>query len=196
MRLIGLTGRSGSGKSTFARAAIEKNIPVMDCDSVYAGLTNTPGPLQDALKEQFGPVVIADGKLNRPLLRSLVFGDQKALDALNGITAFYMKQAIDDFCASLPEDTPFVILDAPTLFETGLDAICDTIVGVIAPDALLLQRIMARDGIDEAAAYARLSNQHPNSFFLAHCDRVLWNDGTLEELQANSLSLLASLTEP
>lgn len=184
-RLIGLTGRSGAGKSTAGDCARELGIPVLDCDALYRQMTSSPTDCLRAIGETFGEEAVRGGVLNRPVLREKVFSDRDELKKLNAITAHYMEQEIRRLLETDPAfcDGSEVLLDAPTLFESGLDAICERVLCVTAPEEDCVRRICLRDGIAPSAARTRLSQQHTDAFFAAHCDVVLHNDGTEEEFR-------------
>lgn len=196
-RLIGLTGRSGAGKSTAGDCARSMGIPVLDCDELYRKMTSAPTDCLRAIGDTFGEEAIRGGRLNRPFLRSVVFSDREALEKLNRITAQYMEK---ELFLLLREDAAFrstdmVLLDAPTLFESGLNVLCDRILCVTAPEALAVERIRLRDGIDEDAARARLAQQHDDAFFDAHCDVMLRNDKTPEDFRKDVCEALERLRQ-
>lgn len=196
MRIIGLTGRSGSGKSTVCEAAKKRNIPVMDCDRVYAEMTSHPSPFLDAICETFGEGCVRDDALYRPVMREIVFGNEDARRKLNALTAHYMGEEIRLTAASLAGKSNLLLLDAPTLFDTGLDSLCDCTVCVIAPEQDCLARIMARDGISKQDARKRLNSQLPDAFFASHCDYVIRNDGDLPELLETAEAFFLGLLYP
>lgn len=191
MRLIGMTGRSGSGKSTVGSVALELGIPVLDCDAIYRELTSRPTELLYAIRDTFGDETVRDGALYRPALREKVFADQRELEKLNSLTARFMtcelKERLSLICA------PLVILDAPTLFESGLDAICDCLLCVTASDDACIHRIELRDGIDYEAASLRLANQHSKIFFEDRCDIILYNDGERDSFRQEAFAVLTKL---
>lgn len=194
-RLIGLTGRSGAGKSTAGDCARAMGIPVLDCDKLYRQMTDSPTDCLRAIGEAFGEEAIRGGALNRPFLRSVVFSDREALETLNRITAQYMEQEL--FRRLREEDAyrgaSMVLLDAPTLFESGLNVLCDRILCVTASEEVSVERICRRDGIDESAARARLAQQHDDTFFASHCDVVLQNDKTPEDFREDVREALERL---
>lgn len=194
MRLIGMTGRSGCGKTTVGEVARSMKIPVLDCDAIYREMTSTPSPCLVAIAQTFGDDTVRDGALYRPALRQKVFLDSEAMQKLNALTAQYMKPEIERRLAS--EDAPIVLLDAPTLFQSGLDGMCDLVLGVIASDETCIQRIIKRDGIDLASAKQRLENQYPNAFFIEHCDALLYNENGVDAFRKDAQEVLhAILTE-
>ncbi len=194
MRLIGMTGRSGCGKTTVGEVARAMKIPVLDCDAIYREMTSAPSPCLVAIAQTFGNDTVRDGALYRPALRQKVFLDPEAMQKLNVLTAQYMKPEIERRLAL--EDAPIVLLDAPTLFQSGLDEMCDLVLGVIASDETCIQRIIKRDGIDLASAKQRLENQYPNAFFIERCDALLYNEGGVETFCKDAHEVLhAILTE-
>ena len=193
MRLIGLTGRSGCGKTTVGQIARSMGIPVLDCDEIYREMTSSPSPCLHAIANAFGDETVRDGALYRPALRQKVFFDPNALQELNSITAQYMRPEIDSRIAEI--DASIVLLDAPTLFQSGLDTACDLILCVIASDEVCIERIMKRDNIDDVSAKNRLENQYSNEFFIEHCDLVIYNENDRDVLCKDVYAVLHTLLE-
>ncbi len=194
MRLIGLCGRSGSGKSSFCSVAKECGLIVIDCDAVYKELVSKESECLKEIGENFGNEFIKDGYLNRKELAKIVFSDKEKLNLLNTVTHKHIRLEIDRILKTLPEAST-VILDAPTLFESGIDQICEHIVSIIATDDYCKARIIARDGISEEQALSRLSNQPKNDFLIEHSDTVIYNDTTLEAFLEASEGVATSLKE-
>ena len=194
MRLIGLCGRSGSGKSSFCSVAKECGLTVIDCDAVYKELVSKPTECLKEIGENFGNEFIKDGYLNRKELAKVVFSDKEKLKLLNAVTHKHIRIEIDRILKTLPDEST-AILDAPTLFESGIDQLCDHIVSVIATDDFCKSRIIARDGLSEEQALSRLSNQPSNDFLIEHSDTVIYNDATFEAFLEASKSVAESLKE-
>lgn len=192
MRIIGLTGGSGTGKGTFAALLRDKGAGWVDADAVYRTLCAQNREMLAALDAAFGGVLDGNGALDRPKLARIVFADPAKLRQLNEITLPYIRAAsLDEMRAQ--GDCPFVLYDAPTLFEAGADDLCERIIGVLADTEVRVQRIMARDGLDEAAARARIGAQPDADFYRARCDYIVENNGDLADLQRQADAILKDL---
>lgn len=194
MRLIGLCGKSASGKGCFASLAKEEGITVIDCDEVYKNLVSYRSECLNEIEANFGSSVISNDSLNRRVLAPIVFGDAEKLALLNSITHCHILKQVESILAELPDDST-VILDAPTLFESGLDEKCDAVIAVIASDDVCVSRIVARDGISETDARARISNQKSNEFYFENCDIIIYNDSNLDDYVIDSLAVIKALKE-
>lgn len=194
MRLIGLCGRSGSGKSVFTQSAREAGIDVIDCDAVYAEMVSHPSPCLAEIARAFGENAVHGGALNRAYLAPLVFADSKKLARLNRISHRHIKARLREMLAEYGENAT-VLLDAPTLFESGIDSWCDTVIGVVAPYEECVKRITERDGLTHEQAEARLNSQISESFIYENCDIILYNDSDLQTFAAQSLALAKEIAE-
>lgn len=194
MKLIGLCGRSGSGKGMFARCAEQEGIRVIDCDKVYRDLVSKPSECLNELADNFGGDIIVNNSLDREALAKIVFTDKEKLKLLNKITHKHIRAEIA-YIISQFDDDETVILDAPTLFESGIDGICDHIIGIVANDELCISRITERDGINDENARLRLSNQLTNDFIIENSDSVIYNDSTREAFEYASRELARHLKE-
>ena len=192
MRIIGLTGGSGTGKGTFAALLRDKGAGWVDADAVYRTLCAQNRDMLHALDTTFGGVLDKDGALDRPKLAAIVFADPEKLKMLNEITLPYIRAASLDAMRA-QGDCPFVLYDAPTLFEVGADDLCERIIGVLADTEVRVSRVMARDGLDEAAARARSGAQPGADFYRARCDYIVENNGGLAELERQADAIFESL---
>lgn len=177
MKIIGLTGLTGAGKSTVAQKLMAYGCYHIDADKVAREVINNNENVKNKLKERFGSDVInADGTTNRPLLASRAFANEESTNALNSITHPAVIEEIKSIIKDMEEvGYRGVIIDAIALFESGLDALCDFNVTVIAPKEIRLERIMKRDNITEEKALERINAQKDESFFTSKADFVLWN---------------------
>lgn len=177
MKIIGLTGLTGAGKSTVAQKLMAYGCYHIDADKVAREVINNNENVKYKLKERFGNDVInADGTINRPILASRAFSDEDSTNALNEITHPAVTEEIKSIIKDIKEvGYRGVIIDAIALFESGEDELCDFTVAVIAPLDIRLERIMERDNITEEKALERINAQKDESFFTEKADFVLWN---------------------
>lgn len=192
MRIIGLTGGSGTGKGTFAALMREKGAGWVDADAVYRTLCAENREMLRELDTAFGGVLDQNSALDRPKLASIVFADPEKLKQLNEITLPYIRAASLEAMRA-QGDCPFVLYDAPTLFEVGADDLCERIIGVLAETETRVQRIMARDGLDDVAARARIGAQPDADFYRARCDYIVENNDGLADLQRQADAIFEDL---
>ena len=194
MKIIGLTGGSGTGKGTVAARMRELGAGWVDADAVYRDLCAANREMLAALNAAFGGVTDETGALDRPKLAKIVFSDPEKLAKLNEITIPYIRAASLD-AMQAQADCPIVLYDAPTLFEAGADDLCEKTIGVIADTETRVQRVMARDGISEEAARARILAQPDDGFYRARCDYILENNGDLAALWRETDALYTILSK-
>ena len=176
MTLIGITGGSGSGKTTALRTLGRMGALTIDCDAVYHELLRDSEELNAALCRRF-EVAGEDGRVDRRALAAIVFADSAALAELNTITHRFVSEEVQRrLRAWAMAGGRAAALDAIELISSGLGARCATVVGVIAPRQLRLERIMLRDSLDAQRAAQRLDAQKDDAYFRANCDAILVND--------------------
>lgn len=173
MKVIGLTGPTGSGKTTALQVLQSLGFTVVDCDAVYHSLVKNDPALRSQLTDAFGSVFLPDGTLDRRTLGKLVFEDAKAMDRLNGIVFPAMHKAVQEVIDSCSGRG--VVIDAINLVESGLGSLCDVTIAITAPPEVRLRRIMQRDGIDEAYARGRIAAQKKDAFYRRNCTFLLEN---------------------
>ena len=186
MLKIGLTGPTGSGKSTVTALMRQwGGIEILDAD-VIAHEVMESDACKAALAAAFSPAVLTPaGALDRRTLAAVVFSDPARLRRLGEISY----PPILAECEKRMEEASRVrgvracVLDAPTLFESGGDALCDVLVSVVTPRAIRLQRILQRDGITVEAAEARMKNQHEDFFYTYRAHFVIENSSDLAHLR-------------
>ena len=196
MMVIGITGPTGSGKTTALNVICELGGCVLDLDAVYHGLLKTDKALLAALEERF-PGVIQNGELDRKALGSIVFADKQALADLNAITGKYILAETDrQLDLARQQGLTMAAIDAINLLEGDLPDRCDVTVAVTAPVEIRVKRLMVRDQISEEYARLRISAQQPNEYFEAHCDHTLRNgEGTQEVFAQSCRDLFTRLLE-
>ena len=187
--IIGITGGTGCGKTTALEAIRQLGGIIIDCDRVYHELLEWDTSLLSAIEARF-PGTVEKGTLNRKKLGQIVFADEKALLDLNAITHGAVKQEVQRQLLSKPR---LAAIDAIGLFEGGLAEICDVTVAVTAPEESRIARLMARDGITEDYAKARIAAQKSQQWFVSQCDYVLENHGTAKAFSAKCLAFFRDL---
>ena len=194
MTVIGLTGPTGSGKSTLCEIASELGIKSIDADKVYHGLLIPPSKCLDEIVKAFGDRILdGNGSLNRPALASIVFekGAEERLSLLNSITHKFVKEEFRRIIADMEKNgDSAVIVDAPTLYESGFDGECDITIAIISDRATRSVRIIERDSLSEDRAEQRLSAQKPDEFFKERADFVILNDGDLNALREKFINVM------
>jgi len=186
--VIGLTGGSGAGKTTVAAMMKKQGMTIIDADLIARDIVKKGEKTLDELVEMFGPTILDDnGNLNRHALAGIVFSDPKKLQQLNAITHPRITAVVKETIAI---ETGIVVIDAPLLYEAGLDSLCAAVIIVVASFEIRLSRIMARDGISAASAEKRLESQKLQSKFLNVADFILENDGDKETLEKKLAGIL------
>jgi len=192
MTVIGITGPTGAGKTTLLREVEKLGGGVIDCDAVYHELLERDTALQDRLEQAFGPLRDEAGAIDRKKLGAVVFRDPEKLETLNAIAW----EAVVARTGALVEEyraqgSALVAIDAIALLESPLRELCQLTVAVLAPTEVRVRRVMAREGISEEYAWARVKAQKPDGYFVENCDHVLVNDcETAEEFAQKAQEFL------
>ena len=167
MKIIGITGTSGSGKTTLSEILSKKEeIKVIDADNVVKEMSIPNTEYLNAIKEEFGEkYFFKDGNLNRKELANTIYSNNEARENLNKLTFKYVVEEIVKRINNINEkNTKIIVIDAPLLFESGLEKCCDYVVSLIADEELKINRICKRDKIDKETAKKRLKIQQNNSY--------------------------------
>ncbi len=181
--LIGITGGSGSGKTTALDTLRNMGALVLDCDAIYHDLTASCADMRRELTARFGDVYDGD-RLDRKRLGAMAFGDAAALSDLNAITHKYVCRELDRLLTDhARRGGTLAAIDAIGLLdiEHGSRTRCN--VAITAPVEQRVARLMAREGIDEAYARRRIAAQHSDDYFAKNCHFTLCNDGTKAEFE-------------
>lgn len=184
LTLIGITGGSGSGKTTALNCLRDFGALVIDCDELYHRMLLTDIDLKGELAVRFPEAVGAEGEIDRKALAKTVFGNAEALQDLNVIT----HKHIADRVRSILEDYAFsggrlAALDAVELISSGLSDHCDHTVAVISDREGRIERIMSRDGITREQAERRVDAQKDDAYYVEYCSSVLKNDSSFEDFE-------------
>jgi dephospho-CoA kinase len=194
--VLGITGGIASGKTTVAQAFQALGAVVVSADVLAREIVRPGTKALQQIAEYFGCQVLReDGTLNRQLMADMVFDDDQARMALNGIT----HPAIAALARTRLREAEqggaaLVIYDAPLLFEVGADRQVDKVLVVKVDAEVQLARLMARDGINRQQALARIAAQMPQEEKVARADFVIDNSGTAKETQVQVRSLMERLS--
>lgn len=176
MLKIGITGGIGSGKTTVAKIFEVIDIPVYYADDAARHLMNTNEELKAQIKAAFGEESYTDGKLNRKYLASIVFNSPEKLNLLNSL--IHPATLADAARWMSQQSSPYILKEAALLFESGSNKDLDYVIGVTAPLALRLQRVISRDHVSKAEVLQRMSSQMDEEEKMKRCDFIIFNDET------------------
>ena len=193
--IIGLTGQSGAGKTTFSDTLRkQEGFAVIDCDKVAKQVTADGSLCNMEIRKHFPEAVSEDGVLDRRKMAETVFSDMDKLRLYEGIIYPYITQVTNDLI-SLYSSNGYqaIVLDAPTLFEAGMEGLCDIVIGVTAAKDIRKKRIMARDGIDDALIEKRFSSQRDEEFFIKRCGYIISNNAGEQELISEILKITETI---
>ncbi len=185
IQIIGICGKSGSGKGYVCKVFERQGIPCVDTDLVYRELLDMEGSpcLSDIVSEYGNCVLECNGKLDRRALASIVFSDKsgQSLKKLNEITHKYiLKETLSKIENYGKQGFKAIIIDAPVLFESRFNELCDLVFCVTAPMDVLVERICKRDNRSKSEAVARLENQMDETALVKLCNDIIVNDGTAD----------------
>ena len=187
--IIGLTGPTGAGKSIASETVREMGIRVIDCDKVARQTVVANSNALKALVNVFGVGILnSDGTLNRKALAQIAFSTKDNTKLLNKTLLPYIVEKIKSDIGD--ED---VLLDAPTLFESGIDDICTYTVAVLSNGDTRLKRILERDGITEDEANLRMSAGKDDEYYIGKAGYIIYNNGDIDTFIANSSKLFEKL---
>ena len=182
MHIFGITGTTGSGKTSVLEAFRKKGALLLDCDRLYHDLLETSEGMLRELENRF-PDAFEKGRLMRKKLASIVFHNEATLADLNAITHRYVCEDVKrQLRAHAMSGGQVAVIDAVELISSGLGALCDCTIAVLAPEAERMKRIMARDGLTEEQALERIRAQKNDAYYRENCTYTVLNDGTVEQL--------------
>ena len=194
MKVIGLTGGIGTGKSTAAEYLLAHGMVHVDADQIAREITYKGSPLISTLNGAFGHegefgrpdncIITADGELDRKALAGVAFASEEAHKRLNDIMYGAIISEIKMQIECHRSSTLDVLLDVPQLFESGTDSLCNKIIVLYADMDVRISRVCARDGVKPEDVEARISNQMSPEEMKKRADFVVDNSGTVEELHA------------
>lgn len=177
MKVYGLTGKTGAGKSTVAEKLEKMGFCVIDGDKIARSITEKGKPAISMLANEFGCDIIEDdGSLNRKLLASRAFKDRESTAKLNAITHPIIKAEFGkELRKAEAEGFSFAVIDAAALLESSCKDLCEKIIVVTAPEEIRLSRILLRDGITKEQALIRINAQFPDEYYNEKADILIRN---------------------
>lgn len=191
MKIIGLTGGIGSGKSKILSVFSTYGIPCYESDRRAKWLMQKDAELKSQIKSFFGDQIYENDQFNQRKLAKLVFANKGKLEALNSLVHPRVKMDFKSFVCQ--QDTPYIIKEAAILFETGGEKDCDATILVTAPEKLRLQRVLNREKISSMDIKARINNQWSDSRKIPLADYIINNidwDKTLKKIDEIHQKLL------
>jgi dephospho-CoA kinase len=174
MLKIGLTGGMGSGKTIVSQIFSVLGVPVFYADDAAKTIMNENAELKQRIVSLFGREAYVENSLNRKHISGIVFHDPFKLEKLNALVHPVTIAAADAWMQQ--QTSAYVIKEAALMFEAGAAAHLDYVIGVFAPQAMRIQRVMQRDGITRDEALARMNNQVDDNIKMKLCDFVIMND--------------------
>lgn len=195
IKVIGLTGPTGAGKTTVTDAWREMGAYVIDTDTLARQVTEPHSPCLIKLSKAFSSAILnEDGSLNRAELAKRAFVTPEDTNRLNAIThPAIVALARQEIEHAAEQGYTVAVVDAPLLYEAKADSLCDDIVAVIAPAEVRKQRIMARDGISDEQATRRMAAQQPDDFYCREGVTVLDGGTDIPALQRKANQYLSTL---
>lgn len=173
---LGITGGIGSGKSVVSQILNLYGIPVYIADLESKRLTDSSAEIREKLTDIFGYEIYTGGKLNKTLLASRIFNDKVMLDKVNSVIHPVVKSDLSDWIES-NSDKKAVACESAILFESGFNAMFDSVIMVLTPLDIRLQRILERDNTSYAKAEERIGSQMPDDAKAGLSDFVIDNSG-------------------
>ncbi len=197
MLSIGLTGGVATGKSHVRAQMAALDWSTIDADRLAREVVRPGQPAWREIRDRFGDAVCGTaGALNRQALGSIVFSDADARKDLEAIIHPRVYAAIQEWLDRLAREGAHAVAvaDIPLLYETGHDADFDRVIVVVCTPETQLQRMMARDGLDDTAARQRIAAQWPTADKAARADIVISTDGSIEETNARVAAVVEQLS--
>ena len=155
--IIGITGNSGTGKSTIAKLLANKiNADIIDADKIAKEMTETETEYLKEIIKLFGEEILVDNKLNRKKLAESIYNNNYKKEQLNDLTYNYVVKEIKNKIKNINNKN--IIIDAPLLFESKLDVNCNVTIAILAEKNIKIERICKRDNVERKIAEARLKN--------------------------------------
>lgn len=195
--IIGLTGQSGAGKTTVSQVFEKNGFAIINADKISRELIQKDSVCLKNVLDVFPECIDEETKdLNRKRLASIVFNDKGLLKLLNSIMYPYITTKIlNEIRNYSSSGNKYILLDAPTLFESRTDDFCNFIISVIADESCRQNRIQLRDSISPEEAESRFSSQNDDEYYISRSDYVIHNNGTVDELISEAKKVSSHIKE-
>lgn len=176
MKILGITGNSGSGKTLISKLLKDEyDANLIDADKIAKEISKQGMKYFNEIVKEFGKdVLLENGEINRAKLAEIIFADDKKRERLNKLTFKYVVEKIKEIVNL--NGSKMQIIDAPLLIESGLNEICDIVISVIADEEVKVKRICKRDNIDEKIAKSRIKSQPKDDFYIKNSNYVIVNN--------------------
>ncbi len=187
----------GSGKTVVAKQFCDNGFMLIDADVIARKVVEKGSITLEKLAQSFGEDIINDdGTLNRRLLAKRAFVSKEKSEMLNQITHPAIIELVkSEISRFYKQGHTKIIYDAPLLFESGSDKLCDKVVTVIADVNKRIERIKSRDNLSDTEIKNRLDSQHDDSFYVDKSDYVIYNNFSLEKLLEDTMNVISTINE-
>lgn len=197
MKILGITGPSGAGKTTLTNI-LRNNYKAytIDADEVAKKLSNNNQTeyFRQMVKLFGNDVVKEDGNLDRKRVATIIYNNEEKRNSLNKLTFQYVVDEITDQIKEVrKQDYDYIGIDVPLLYEAKMEKICDCVIAVVAEDNEKITRICKRDNISPELAKQRLEIQKDNEFFAQKANFVIYNDGSIEKLEKSLKEIIEKI---
>lgn len=194
-KIIGLTGPTGSGKSSFANYFQQKGFKIIDADKIARDITTNNKVCIKTLASAFGEDILnADKTLNRKVLATKAFSSKENTQLLNDITHPFVYLEVMKLAKEyIKSGETNLLFDAPLLLESNGDLLCDCVVSVLCPLEIRIKRIISRDNISESQAKERINAQNPDDFYTKSSNFCVNNNSDLKNLYLQADEILEKI---
>ena len=187
--VIGITGNSGSGKTEIAKKLAKRlDASLINADEIVREMSKPGQIYYQKILEIFGKEITIENGLNKRKIAEIIYNDSEKREELNNLTYKYI---VDEIKAQVEREkaTQNIVLDAPLLFESGLDKICEHTIAIFAEEKIKIKRICKRDNISEDTAIARLNIQKDNQYYVDRAEISIQNNGKIEEIDLEDICI-------
>ena len=185
--IIGITGNSGVGKTEIAKILSKKiNAKIIDADKIVKTISVPKNEYYNKIVEIFGNEILKEnGYLNRTKIASIIYKNNDIRDKLNNITYIYVVKEIENRIKKINGEN--IIIDAPLLFESGLNKLCNFTIAILSDYDKKLERIITRDNIDRKIAINRLNIQQNDEYYNERADYIIVNNKSIESINMEEI---------